>query len=62
MDDWELEAALYGGLYGGEYLESISITDLAELDLYQWGTFLECICKNYHQRYIELQPNAGSGD
>lgn len=49
----EHDAIMYGGQMGGEYLDSINITDLAALTPEQWQTFLEVVCLNYHNRTIE---------
>jgi hypothetical protein len=58
MEDEEKRAYLFGGQNGGEYLDSIRKTNLAELSEDEWLTFLECICKNYHSKYVELTTNA----
>lgn len=56
MESFEIEAALYGGTQGGEYLESIGKSDLATLSADEWQTFLECVCKAYGTKRAELQP------
>ena len=55
MEDEEREAYLYGGLNAHEYATSIGKSDLADLTSDQWITFCECMCKNYHSKYNELQ-------
>ena len=48
-------AYLHGGKLGGEYLESIGKSDLAQLTPDEWLTFLECVCKNYHVKFLDLE-------
>lgn len=45
--DQEDEALNAGGNAGGEYLESIGVTDLAALDAVQWREFLARILEGY---------------
>lgn len=49
----DLDAALYGGKMGGEYLEEIGKTDLATLTVQEWQTFLECVCFGYATKKAE---------
>jgi hypothetical protein len=56
IQDWEREAILNAGANGGEYLESIGITDLQSLTPHQWQTFLEVICIHYHAEHNRLKP------
>ena len=56
IQPFEIEAALYGGQMGGEYLESINVTDLTKLTPDQWQTFLVTVTSNYHAKHNELKP------
>jgi hypothetical protein len=56
MQPFEIEAALYGGQMGGEYLESIGVTDLKTLSSEQWRTFLVTVTSNYHAEHNRLKP------
>lgn len=51
MNNNDKDAYLHGGKNGGEYLESIGKYNLTELSKDEWLTFLECVCKNYHENY-----------
>lgn len=53
---WELEAILFGGQCGGEYLESINKTDLAQLTSDEWAEFVKIIALNYHEKHNRLKP------
>lgn len=55
-DNWELPAIEHGGAMGGEYLESIGKTDLAQLTADEWSIFISCVCLNYHSKRAELEP------
>lgn len=57
MEDHEKRAYLYGGQMGGEYLDSIRKTNLAELSPDQWLEFLKVTCAAYHAKHIELTTN-----
>lgn len=49
-----------GGNAGGEYLESIGITDVVKLDRNQWLVFVECIVTGFQHSLIALknaEPN-----
>jgi len=54
IEQMQQEAYLYGGLNAAEYAKSIGKHDLAEFTGPEWLTFCECLCKNYHNKYIEL--------
>lgn len=56
IQDYEREAAAYGGKFGGEYLEEIGIFDLRQLSAEQWQIFLEVIVMNYGIKRAELEP------
>lgn len=56
IQDWETPAIQYGGAMGGEYLESIGITDLQLLSPDQWQTFLVTVTSNYHAEHNRLKP------
>lgn len=49
-----LEAYHHGGQNAHEYALSIGKHDLATFTAEEWETFCECMCKNYHLKYIEL--------
>lgn len=51
----EIAAALHGGKFGGEYLESIGQTDLVKLSVEQWQQFLLCIIGGYHEKLVEME-------
>lgn len=50
----EQAAMQAGGAQGGEYLESIKKTDLAQLDAGEWQTFVEAIISGYCDHLREL--------
>lgn len=56
LEPWQVEAILFGGECGGEYLTEINQTDLAKLTSEQWQTLLYVITHNYHLKHIELKP------
>ncbi|CAK0745765.1 hypothetical protein CCP2SC5_1380002 [Azospirillaceae bacterium] len=43
----EIAALEHGGRMGGEYLESLRRTDLAQLTVEQWRTFIEAVVTGY---------------
>lgn len=47
ITDCEVDALEHGGMAGGEYLDSIGKTDLAELTEEQWGEFLGKVLEGY---------------
>lgn len=47
-------AYIYGGNMAAEYAKSIGKHDLATLTGDEWLTFCECMCKNYHSKFLEL--------
>ena len=51
----ETAAALHGGTFGGQYLDSIGQTDLAKLQPDQWQQFLLCVIGGYHEKLIEIE-------
>ena len=54
MESNEKDAYIYGGQMAAEYAKSIGKSDLASFTGEEWLTFCECMCKNYHNKYIEL--------
>jgi len=54
MEEHQEQSYMYGAQMGGEYLKEIGKTDLAKLTPAEVLTFSECMCKNYHNKYIEL--------
>jgi hypothetical protein len=51
IQKFEIQAALIGGRYAGEYLESIGKTDLSKLTNDEWERFCSVMCVNYHQAH-----------
>lgn len=47
-------AYIHGGNMAAEYAKSIGKHDLATLTGDEWLTFCECLCKNYHSKFLEL--------
>ena len=47
IEDFEIEAILKGGQFGGEYLDSIGKTDLCTLTAEEWQIFLTSVCTNF---------------
>jgi hypothetical protein len=50
MDDptpHEIDAMVDAGLKAGEYLESISKTDVAKLEYDEWMSFIEAVCTGF---------------
>jgi hypothetical protein len=43
----EQAAMMQGGAMGGEYLEAIGKTDLAQLSTHEWRTFIEMVVTGY---------------
>jgi len=54
MEDEQKQAYLYGAEQGAEYMRSIGKTDLSLLTPDEALTFSECMCKGYHEKYVEL--------
>ncbi len=50
----EHAALAYAGDMGGDYLDSLGLTDLAQLSPEQWQTFLSCVIGGYGERLQEL--------
>jgi len=50
----ERAALAYAGDMGGAYLDSLGLTDLAQLSPKQWQTFLGCVIGGYGERLQEL--------
>jgi len=57
MENKEQEAYLHGGNNAAEYAKSIGKCDLSQFTGQEWLTFCECMCKNYHDKYTELENN-----
>jgi Family of unknown function (DUF6511) len=53
----ERAAMAHGGAMGGEYLDSLAKTDLAQLSLEEWQTLIEVIVTGYcdHLRDLAAQ-------
>lgn len=62
MEENEKLAYLHGGKNGGEYLDSIKKYNLSELSVEEWLSFLECVCKNYHLKFIDLEFQSRRAD
>ena len=54
LDDYERRALEDGGNAGGEYLDSINKTDLAELDPEEWREFLGLVLRGYADSMREI--------
>lgn len=54
LTDYEGRALEDGGNAGGEYLDSINKTDLAELDPEEWRSFLGAVLKGYADSMREI--------
>jgi hypothetical protein len=50
----EKAAMTYGGAMGGEYLESIGKTNLAQLSIDEWHTLIEVIVTGYCDHLRDL--------
>ena len=48
-------ALLTGGRLGGEYLDSLGVTDLARLDDDAWYQFLRCVVGGYQEALQQIQ-------
>ena len=57
-DEHEARALDYASEMGGEYLESIGVTDLATVTAEQWATLVACIVTGYGDKLRELLSNA----
>ena len=53
-DEHEAKALEHAGEMGGEYLESLGVTDLAQITPTQWGILIECIVTGYQDRLAAL--------
>ena len=56
----ELAAMQIAGQRGGEYVESIGVTDFAAWTPEQWQTFVECICGGYVDALMNLHASASA--
>src|SRR5690348_11469507 len=54
----EIAAMKYAGEQGGEYLDSISKTDLASLTSDEWSTFIGCVCGGYVTHILNTRSDA----
>ncbi len=54
LDDFERRALEDGGNAGGEYLDSIGKTDLAELEPHEWSRFLGLVMTGYADSMREI--------
>ncbi len=52
----EIEAALYGGQMGGEYLDEMGKTNLAALSAAEWQQFLLCVVGGYVTQLAKTRP------
>lgn len=52
----EMNAVIAGGRNGGEYLESIGKTDLADLSADEWTQFLLCVIGGYTEHFKNEAP------
>ena len=56
-DEHEAKALDCASEMGGEYLESIGVTDLATVTAEQWATLVACIVTGYGDKLRELLSN-----
>ena len=61
-DEHEAKALDYASEMGGEYLESIGVTDLATVTAEQWATLVACIVTGYGDKLRELLSNDNDRD
>jgi hypothetical protein len=61
-DEHEAKALDYASEMGGEYLESLGVTDLAQITPTQWGILIECIVTGYGDKLRELLSNGDNRD
>jgi hypothetical protein len=54
----EVAALEHAGQAGGEYLDRLGKTDLADLDENQWRTFLGVVVVHYQHKMRELEKDA----
>lgn len=52
-DEHEQAALEFASQMGGEYLESVGVTDLAQITAEQWLTLVECIVTGYQDNLME---------
>ena len=50
------ESLEYAGQCAGEYLESINVTDMADMSQEQWMTFLDVVVRNHATKMLDLPP------
>ena len=58
--DREIEGMQHAAAIGGEYLDSIAKTDLADLAQEEYMTFVEVVITGYLDRVNETNANGGS--
>lgn len=56
LEPFEQQALDYAGEMAAEYIESIGVTDITKMSVYQWKIMIEVIAINYSQKRAELQP------
>jgi hypothetical protein len=54
-DEIERIAVLAGGRDGGEYLDSLGVSDLASLNDQQWAQFLRCVVGGFQRAMQDIQ-------
>lgn len=54
--DIEKQAMQKAGQYGGEYLEHLKKTDVGEMSVDEWATFVECIVTGYTESMQNAAP------
>ena len=57
----EIAAMDIAGQRGGEYVESIGVTDFAAWTPDQWRTFVETICGGYVDALMDLHASSAQG-
>ena len=54
-DESERIALLTGGRDGGDFLDSVGVSDLAKLDDHQWLQFLRCVLGGFAEAMNAIQ-------
>lgn len=58
-DEHECVALEFASQMGGEYLESIGVTDLSRVTADQWQSLVECIVTGYQDKLAEVLDDHG---
>ena len=55
MTNTEYQAIVYAGNQGGQYLDSIRLTDLSKLNQGQYETFIRVLISSYQNQLVLIQ-------